>query len=92
MVLEQQLKGFLEILQANPDVNMYKKLRQLKIKLLMLLRKQVILINITIQKKGYSGVAILSKIKPNSVFYGTGIEHMDFEDEIFELILIQCLL
>jgi exodeoxyribonuclease-3 len=29
-------------------------------------------------KKGYSGTAILSKIKPN-VFYGTGIEHMDFE-------------
>jgi len=31
------------------------------------------------QKKGYSGVAILSKIKPNYVTYGTGIDHMDFE-------------
>ncbi|WP_457615955.1 exodeoxyribonuclease III [Lutibacter sp.] len=31
------------------------------------------------QKKGYSGVAILSKIKPNNVVYGTGIESMDFE-------------
>jgi len=31
------------------------------------------------QKKGYSGVAILSKTKPNHVEYGTGIEHMDFE-------------
>jgi exodeoxyribonuclease-3 len=31
------------------------------------------------QKKGYSGVAILSKIKPNHVEYGTGIETMDFE-------------
>lgn len=31
------------------------------------------------QKKGYSGVAILSKIKPNHVEYGTGIESMDFE-------------
>lgn len=30
-------------------------------------------------KKGYSGVAILSKIKPNEVVFGTGIEHMDFE-------------
>ena len=30
-------------------------------------------------KKGYSGVAILSKIKPNHVEYGTGIESMDFE-------------
>ncbi|TXD83714.1 exodeoxyribonuclease III [Subsaximicrobium wynnwilliamsii] len=31
------------------------------------------------QKKGYSGVAILSKIKPNHVAYGTGIASMDFE-------------
>ncbi len=31
------------------------------------------------QKKGYSGVAILSKVKPNNVVYGTGIETMDFE-------------
>lgn len=30
-------------------------------------------------KKGYSGVAILSKIKPNHIEYGTGIEYMDFE-------------
>lgn len=30
-------------------------------------------------KKGYSGVAILSKIKPNAVVHGTGIDHMDFE-------------
>lgn len=31
------------------------------------------------QKKGYSGVAILSKIAPNNVVYGTGIESMDVE-------------
>ena len=31
------------------------------------------------QKKGYSGVAILSKKKPNHIEYGTGIESMDFE-------------
>ena len=31
------------------------------------------------QKKGYSGVAILSKEKPNHIEYGTGIESMDFE-------------
>jgi exodeoxyribonuclease-3 len=30
-------------------------------------------------KKGYSGVAVLSKIKPNKVVFGTGIAHMDFE-------------
>ncbi len=31
------------------------------------------------QKKGYSGVAILSKKKPNHVEFGTGIDYMDFE-------------
>jgi exodeoxyribonuclease-3 len=31
------------------------------------------------QKKGYSGVAILSKVKPNNVEYGTGIPYMDAE-------------
>ena len=31
------------------------------------------------QKKGYSGVAILSKKEPDHVQYGTGIETMDFE-------------
>ena len=31
------------------------------------------------QKKGYSGVGILSKIKPNNIEYGTGIDYMDFE-------------
>jgi exodeoxyribonuclease-3 len=31
------------------------------------------------QKKGYSGVAILSKEKPDHVEFGTGIGYMDFE-------------
>ena len=31
------------------------------------------------QKKGYSGVAIISKTKPNHVVYGIEIETMDFE-------------
>lgn len=31
------------------------------------------------QKKGYSGTAIISKIEPHHVEYGTGIETMDFE-------------
>ncbi|WP_430905987.1 exodeoxyribonuclease III [Maribacter sp. 2-571] len=31
------------------------------------------------QKKGYSGVAILSKTEPDHVAFGTGIETMDFE-------------
>jgi len=31
------------------------------------------------QKKGYSGVAILCKKKPQNIIYGTGIASMDFE-------------
>ena len=31
------------------------------------------------EKKGYSGVAVLSKLEPNQVTYGTGIASMDFE-------------
>ena len=34
------------------------------------------------QKKGYSGVAILCRKKPNNVVYGSGIDHMDFEGRI----------
>ncbi|MFJ1473045.1 exodeoxyribonuclease III [Capnocytophaga cynodegmi] len=34
------------------------------------------------EKKGYSGVAILSKIKPNHVEVGSGINYMDIEGRI----------
>ncbi len=34
------------------------------------------------QKKGYSGVAILSKIKPDNVVYGSGIHQSDFEGRV----------
>lgn len=34
------------------------------------------------QKKGYSGVAILSKIEPKHIEIGSGIEYMDYEGRI----------
>ena len=34
------------------------------------------------QKKGYSGVAIFTKIKPDNVVYGTSIEQSDFEGRV----------
>ena len=37
------------------------------------------------QKKGYSGVAIFTKSKPNKVVYGSGIDHMDYEGRILRL-------
>ena len=36
------------------------------------------------QKKGYSGVAIFSKLKPTSVKSGCGIENSDFEGRVIE--------
>ena len=36
-------------------------------------------------KKGYSGVAILTKKEPNKVVCGSGIDHMDFEGRILRV-------
>jgi len=76
-------KGFVDWLtSANPDVICLQEIKALK--------EQVDIEAIenagykynywfSAQKKGYSGVAILSKIEPKHVEYGTGIESMDFE-------------
>ena len=36
------------------------------------------------QKKGYSGVAIFSRIKPKKVIYGTKINHIDLEGRVIQ--------
>ena len=76
-------KGFIEWLQiANPDVICLQEIKATE--------DQIPIADIekagypyqyyfSATKKGYSGVAILSKIKPNEITFGTGIEHMDFE-------------
>ena len=76
-------KGFIEWLQqANPDVICLQEIKANE--------DQIPVEEITkagypyqyyfsAQKKGYSGVAILSKIAPKNVVFGTGIEHMDYE-------------
>ena len=37
------------------------------------------------QKKGYSGVAIFTKIKPKNVVYGCGIDKYDFEGRVLRI-------
>ncbi len=76
-------KGFLNwIQQVNPDVICLQEIKATP--------DQIPLIDVELsgfpyhywfpaQKKGYSGVAILCKTKPNNVVFGTGIDHMDFE-------------
>ncbi len=76
-------KGFIEWLKsANPDVICLQEIKALKEQLDLDIFTEAgynYQYWFSAQKKGYSGVAILSKIKPNHVEYGTGIDSMDFE-------------
>jgi exodeoxyribonuclease-3 len=76
-------KGFMDWLKsANPDVICLQEIKALKEQLDMdLFAEAGYKYNywFSAQKKGYSGVAILSKTEPNHVEYGTGIASMDFE-------------
>ncbi|RAR72802.1 exodeoxyribonuclease III [Flavobacterium aciduliphilum] len=76
-------KGFLDWLkQANPDVIC---LQEIKATEDQIPTEEITAAGYPFQyyysanKKGYSGVAILSKIEPKSIVFGTGIDHMDFE-------------
>lgn len=76
-------KGFLEWLQAaNPDIICLQEIKAVE--------SQIPTLEITAagypyqyyypaEKRGYSGVAILSKIEPKKVVFGTGISYMDEE-------------
>ena len=76
-------KGFIEWLKsANPDVVCLQEIKAMKEQLDLTVFEEAgfkYQYWFSAQKKGYSGVAILSKIKPNHVEYGTGIASMDFE-------------
>ena len=76
-------KDFLGWLQsANPDVICLQEIKAMEEQLdLEVFKEAGYVYNYwySAEKKGYSGVAILSKIEPNHVEFGTGIESMDFE-------------
>lgn len=76
-------KGFVDWLtSANPDVICLQEIKAMEEQVdLEALKNAGYKYNywFSAQKKGYSGVAILSKTKPNHIEYGTGIESMDFE-------------
>jgi exodeoxyribonuclease-3 len=42
------------------------------------------------QKKGYSGVGILSKVAPKHIEFGTGIDHIDFEGRVIRADFEHC--
>lgn len=76
-------KGFIDwLISADPDVICLQEIKALEEQLdLSLFEDAGYKYNywFSAQKKGYSGVAIISKTKPNHVEFGTGIESMDFE-------------
>ncbi len=76
-------KGFLEWLQtANPDVICLQETKAQKEQLDLSVFEEAgypYHYWFSAQKKGYSGVAVLSKTEPKNVVYGTGIDYMDFE-------------
>ena len=82
-------KGFLDWLQqANPDVIC---LQEIKANEDQIPTEEISKAGypfqyyFSAQKKGYSGVAILCKTKPNHIEFGAGIEHMDFEGRILRV-------
>lgn len=76
-------KGFIDWLQSvDPDVVCLQEIKAMKEQLdLSLFENAGYTYHywFSAEKKGYSGVAILSKIAPTHVEYGTGIGYMDFE-------------
>jgi len=76
-------KGFIDWLEsANPDVICIQETKAHKEQLDLKLFEDAgypFHYWFSAEKKGYSSVAILSKIEPKNVEYGTGIETMDFE-------------
>ncbi len=76
-------KGFITWLQqADPDVICLQEIKANKEQLdLTVFAEAGYAYNYwySAQKKGYSGVAILSKTEPDHLEYGTGIDYMDFE-------------
>lgn len=81
-------KGFLDWLQTNPaDVICIQEIKAVKddvnYKFIEDLGYETFWFSA--QKKGYSGVAVFSKIKPDNVEYGNGNEQSDFEGRMIRL-------
>lgn len=76
-------KGFIDWLQtANPDVICLQEIKAMKEQLDLEMFEKAGYNHhywFSAEKKGYSGVAILSKTKPDHVEFGTGIDSMDME-------------
>ena len=75
-------KDLLKWLQeANPDIVCFQEIKANTSQFETCLFKELGYYNywFPAQKKGYSGVGIITKIKPLNIKYGTGIDFMDYE-------------
>tara|TARA_B100001250_G_C19782386_1_gene782454 strand:- start:560 stop:1321 length:762 start_codon:yes stop_codon:yes gene_type:complete len=80
-------KGFIDWLQeTNVDVICIQEIKANKEQVQTNLLEKIGYHNFwfSAQKKGYSGVAIFSRIKPKKVIYGTKINHIDFEGRVIQ--------
>ena len=81
-------KGFIEWLKiSSPDVLCLQEIKAMKDQIDVSSIEKLGYYHywFSAEKKGYSGVAILSKKNPLNVSYGSGIDHMDFEGRIIRL-------
>ena len=80
-------KGFIDWLQeTNVDVICIQEIKANKEQVQTNLLEKIGYHNFwfSAQKKGYSGVAIFSRIKPKKIIYGTKINHIDFEGRVIQ--------
>ena len=80
-------KGFIDWLQeTNVDVICIQEIKANKEQVQTNLLEKIGYDNFwfSAQKKGYSGVAIFSRIKPKKIIYGTKINHIDFEGRVIQ--------
>ena len=81
-------KGFIEWLKiSSPDVLCLQEIKAMKDQIDVSSIEKLGYYHywFSAEKKGYSGVAILSKKNPLNVSYGSGIDHMDLEGRIIRL-------
>ncbi len=80
-------KGFIDWLKTDPaDVICLQEIKahQEDVPVKEILSAGYEVFSFSAQKKGYSGVAILTKINPDNVHYGTKIEQSDFEGRVIQ--------
>ena len=80
--IKKDLSGWLE--SVNPDIVCLQEIKAMPDQFDRQLFEQIGYNSFihSATKKGYSGVAILSKIAPKNVEYGCGIEEIDFEGRV----------